>query len=78
MDAGSARADGPLGLTSEEWWMTLWSHGMRGYLERLQTTLGDEALAKFKAEAFEALQLLKTSDGIHQRLPVLYAPGTKP
>lgn len=64
--------------SEEEWWATLWSHGMRWYLERLETTLGNEALARFKAQAFETIQLLKTSDGIHQRLPVLYTLATKP
>lgn len=64
--------------SEEEWWSTQWSHGVRVYLERIETTLGIPALAKFKAQAFEAIQGIKASDGIHQTFPVLYTLATKP
>ena len=64
--------------SEEEWWSIQWSHGMRGYLERIEATLGNEALAKFKTQAFETLRGLKSHDGIHQRFPVLYTVASKP
>lgn len=51
---------------------------MRGYLERIEEALGNQALAKFKTQAFETLRGLKSHDGIHQRLPVLYTIASKP
>jgi ubiquinone/menaquinone biosynthesis C-methylase UbiE len=63
--------------SEEEWWSTLWSHGMRFPLERIESTLGNEGLAKFKAQAFETIQGLKTPDGIRQTFPVLYTLATK-
>ena len=43
-----------------------------------EATLGNEALAKFKTQAFETLRGLKSHDGIHQRFPVLYTVASKP
>lgn len=63
--------------SEEEWWSTQWSHGMRFPLERIETTLGNEGLARFKAQAFETIQGLRTPDGIHQTFPVLYTLATR-
>jgi hypothetical protein len=63
--------------SKEEWWATQWSHGMRSCLERIEESLGNEALAKFKAQAFDTIQGLNTPDGIHQAFPVLYTLATK-
>lgn len=63
--------------SKEEWWATQWSHGMRSCLERIEESLGNEALAKFKAQAFDTLQGLNTPGGIHQAFPVLYTLATR-
>jgi ubiquinone/menaquinone biosynthesis C-methylase UbiE len=63
--------------TEEEWWSTQWSHGMRAYLERLEAQQGAKGLASFKGEAMEKIQAVKTSDGIHQVMPVLYTIAAK-
>ena len=64
--------------TEQEWWATQWSHGMRGYLERIEATMGVAGLANVKAEAFEEVQAVKRSDGLHQMLPVLYTLAARP
>lgn len=62
----------------EEWWSTLWSHGMRRALERLEGLKGSAGLGSFKADAFEAIQGMKKADGIHELIPVLFTLATKP
>ncbi len=58
----------------EEWWMTKWSISGRATLEQLET----EALARFKAEALERMQVIKRPDGFHQQLQAHFALGNKP
>ena len=61
----------------EEWWTTLWSHGSRQSMERLQDTNGVDALADFQFEAFEELRKMILTDGIHQEITALFAVGRK-
>lgn len=61
----------------EEWWSTVWSHGMRQSLEKIQETSGVDALADFQFEAFEELRKMKKPDGIHQEITALFAVGRK-
>jgi len=58
----------------EEWWLSLWSHGARALLERLEPT----TLAQVKTRLLHQAQALKQPDGIHTRFRALYAFGTKP
>ena len=44
----------------EAWWRWVWSHGQRGFVERLP----DDQVEQFKAEAFAALRSFATPDGI--------------
>ena len=58
----------------EEWWLSLWSHGIRSRFERLEVS----ALEKLKADMLRKVQVLKQPDGIHVLLRVLFALGRRP
>lgn len=64
--------------TEEEWWATQWSHAVRSSLEKIERDSGPEALAKFKAEAFDKLQAFKKPDGIHHVNPALFTLARNP
>lgn len=64
--------------TEEEYWSTLWSHGMRGTLEKIEQITGMDGLEKFKLEVFQKVAALKQNDGLHQLFSVLVGLGTKP
>ena len=64
--------------SEEEWWSTMWSHGMRARLERIESTAGSDALQRFKVDAFKQIQANKQSDGIHQMFSVLLTLAKKP
>lgn len=58
---------------AEEWWERLWSMGSRLRFEKLS----EEILEQYKADAFEKLNEMKREDGIHFKISVLFAFGTK-
>ena len=58
----------------EEWWLSLWSHGIRSRFERLEAS----ALEKLKADMLGKVRVLKQSDGIHVLLRALFALGRRP
>jgi SAM-dependent methyltransferase len=58
----------------EEWWLSLWSHGFRQRLERLDAP----TLARVKAELMLKVQALKQADGIHNVYQAYCAVGTRP
>lgn len=62
----------------EDWWDTVWSHGMRGTLEKIELKAGTDTLKKFKSDAFKSLQTNKQPDGFHQMWSVLYTTANKP
>lgn len=64
--------------TKEEWWATQWSHGARGMIERIESALGPEGLARFKSEVFNRLDGLTRPDGIHHVMPVLFTVAERP
>jgi len=64
--------------TDEVLWSTLWSHGSRHTLERIETVTGSEGIQRFKADVIKKFQVLKQTDGMHQLFPVLFAIGTRP
>lgn len=64
--------------SENEWWSVVWSHGMRGALERIQESSGEDALDEFKAEAFRNIQAVKEFDGFHHAWSVLFTLGRKP
>jgi ubiquinone/menaquinone biosynthesis C-methylase UbiE len=63
--------------TDEEFWSTLWSHGMRATLEKIEETAGADGLQNFKSEIFKKVSSIKQTDGLHQLIPVLIALATK-
>lgn len=63
--------------TKDEFWSSLWSHGMRAQLERIEQMQGPGGLQRFKQEVFSRADAVQQSDGIHQHFPVLYALATK-
>jgi hypothetical protein len=58
----------------EEWWQTMWSHGPRGYLERMDSAVR----AEFQAQVFEFLGKIKDEQGIPNRLDVMITRAMKP
>lgn len=64
--------------TEESWWSTIWSHGMRGTLERIQSTSGTDGLENFKTEAFKHIQTVRHPDGFNHMWSVLFTLATKP
>jgi len=62
----------------EAWWSTIWSHGMRARLEKIERTAGSDGLQQFKADALKELQTTKQSDGFHHMWSVLFTLATKP
>jgi ubiquinone/menaquinone biosynthesis C-methylase UbiE len=58
----------------EEWWLSLWSHGMRKLFEQLEAPV----LAQLKADMLRKVRVLKQADGIHILLRALCAVATKP
>lgn len=61
----------------EEWWSTLWSHGMRADLEAIEEKTGQDGLKRFQKDAFEKVQMIKQPDGIHQLFSVLFGLAFK-
>jgi ubiquinone/menaquinone biosynthesis C-methylase UbiE len=57
----------------EEWWAVQWATGSRYMLEMLSP----EALAQFKAAAFEKMQPMKQDGVFPHRFPVLYTLASK-
>ena len=64
--------------TKEEWWESLWSHGGRASLERIEKTSGKEALAQFKAECLEQIDARERSQGFQRSFHVLYTIAVNP
>jgi ubiquinone/menaquinone biosynthesis C-methylase UbiE len=60
--------------TDEDWWGSLWSHGIRSRLERL----APPDLAQVRREMLRKVHVLKQSDGIHTLFRVLFALAYKP
>jgi ubiquinone/menaquinone biosynthesis C-methylase UbiE len=60
--------------TEEDWWDSLWSHGIRSRLERL----APPDLAQVRGEMLRKVQVLKQADGIHTLFRVIFARADKP
>lgn len=58
----------------EEWWLSLWSHGIRRRLEQLEAPV----LAQVKVDMLRRVRALKQADGIHNQFRAHCAVGTKP
>lgn len=63
--------------TEEEFWSTLWSHGARGTLERIEQKTGPDGLQKFKLDVFKKMSAIKQADGLHQLVPVHISLATR-
>lgn len=63
--------------TLENWWESLWSHGGRARLERIEKAGGPEALAQYKKEWMEQMVARKGSD-LRQSFDVLYTLAVNP
>lgn len=62
--------------SKEEYWSTLWSHGARGTLERINQEAGADGLQKFKHDVFKKMNDIMQKDGLHQLIPVHIGLGT--
>ncbi len=60
--------------TDEEWWLSLWSHGIRARFEQLEAP----DLEKLKADMVRKVQVMKQPDGIHTLWRALFARAHKP
>ena len=63
--------------TEEEFWSTLWSHGARGTLEKIEQEAGKDGLQKFKLDVFKKMSSIMQNDGLHQLVPVHIGLATK-
>jgi O-methyltransferase / aklanonic acid methyltransferase len=61
----------------EEFWSSLWSHGMREALEEIQTVRGPQGLDGFKAAVIAKLRSMGQADGVHLSFPALFTLATK-
>ena len=59
--------------SEEQYWLSLWSAGIRRQLEKMTPALLDQA----KSEVFRKLQAVKKPDGFHKANCALIALGTK-
>lgn len=64
--------------TNEEYWSTLWAHGTRGLLERIELANGKEGLEKFRSDVLSRADTLKKDDGLHQVFAAFVGLATKP
>jgi SAM-dependent methyltransferase len=60
--------------TDAEWWLSLWSHGIRSRLEQL----APPDLEQVRGDMLRKVQVLKQPDGIHTLFRVLCALAYKP
>jgi len=60
--------------SDEEWWLSLWSHGVRRRFEQLEAP----ELEKFKADMLRKVQVMRQPDGIHTLWHALFALAHKP
>ena len=63
--------------SDEEFWATLWSHGVRGRLEKIKRVKGGAGLEMFKSDVFKKVAAIRQVDGLHEFLPVLVGLATK-
>ncbi len=59
--------------TDEEWWLSLWSHGIRSRFEQLDAP----DLERLKADMVRKVQVMKQTDGIHTVFRALFARAQK-
>ena len=57
----------------EEWWSSLWSHGIRRFLEQM----AEPVLQECKADMLQKVRAFKQQDGIHAVRRALLAVGNK-
>jgi ubiquinone/menaquinone biosynthesis C-methylase UbiE len=62
----------------DEWWSTLWSHGFREVLEEIEKKMGADGLQRFQSDAFEKINAIKQTEGIHQLYSVLFGLALRP
>jgi len=62
----------------EEWWESLWSHGARASLERIEETSGSARLAQFKTDCFEQINAEHGYEDFQRSYHVLYTLAVKP
>ena len=58
----------------DEWWQSLWSHGIRRFFEQIE----ESALPAVKADVLQKVEIFRKTDGIHTPLRALFALGNKP
>lgn len=63
--------------TKEEWWESLWSHGGRATLERIEKTGGSAKLAQFKTDCFDQMNAELGSKDLQRTYHVLYSFAAK-
>lgn len=60
--------------SDEEWWESLWSHGIRRFFEQIE----ESALPAVKADVLKKARIFRKADGIHTPMRALFAVGNKP
>ena len=57
----------------EEVWNSLWTHGARGALNKLD----DRAMESFRADFEVQMKTIQEADGVHIQFHMLYGLGTR-
>jgi ubiquinone/menaquinone biosynthesis C-methylase UbiE len=60
--------------SEDEWWQAAWSHGCRGFLERMEP----DVVARYKEAAIELIRQVTTEQGIPDKWYLLYSRAAKP
>lgn len=63
---------------NEDYWLSLWSHGAREVLEKIEQVRGKEGLARFRSDVFREVEGLRKEDGLHQMFSTLIGLANKP
>jgi len=61
----------------QAWWQSMWSHGMRGWLEGLERQQGSTALRQFQQAACAELRAHRAADGFPQTSSVLFGVAVR-
>jgi SAM-dependent methyltransferase len=60
--------------SEDEWWQATWSHGGRGFLERMAA----DVIVRYQKQATELIREEKTEQGIPDTWRLLYSKAQKP
>ena len=57
----------------DEWWRSIWSHGYRGFLKRLD----EKTLQEFREDSFAIISKIKNENGLPEKFNILITKALK-